>query len=140
MAILSRPSFGPRTAIVYITIGTLMDVWTAVWYFTIVRPSGGPHDNYTWFWLAGLFLTGLTLIIIGGLLGQIGQAARRAELPPSEALPAEASAQKAAAANPHPAMPAAAGAVPGMMAPPAPPAPPSGTPVAVPGQQVYMGS
>ena len=27
MAILSRPAFGPRTALVYVTIGSLMDVW-----------------------------------------------------------------------------------------------------------------
>ena len=133
MAILSHPAFGPRTSIAYITVGTLLDVWTAVWYFTLVRPEGGPHQTYTWFWLSGLFLTGLVLIVIGALLGPIGQAARRAELPPSEALPAEAKAEQAAAANPHPAVPAAAG-----VAPLAPPTAPAGAvPAAVPGQPAY---
>jgi hypothetical protein len=105
MAILSRPSFGPRTALIYVTIGALLNVWVAVWFFTVVRPEGGPQSHYTWFWLLGLFLTGLTLIILGTMLGHIGQAARRAELPPSEAIPAEARTQVAAAANPHPPVP-----------------------------------
>ena len=37
MPLLSKPAFGPRTAIIYITIGSLIDVWTAVWYFTYAR-------------------------------------------------------------------------------------------------------
>ena len=57
-----------------------------------------------WFWLVGLFLTGLTLVIIGLLLGQIGQAARRAEMPPSDVINAEARIQQTAAANPQPAI------------------------------------
>lgn len=136
MAILSHPAFGPRVALGYITVGSLMDVWTAVWYFTIIRPQGGPQSEYTWFWLIGLFLTGLTLVILGALLGPIGQAARRAELPPSEVIAAEAQVQRMAAANPHPAVPAAAGVAPTAL--PAPPA--AGVPAAPPGQQAYAGS
>ena len=40
MPILTQPAFGPRTSLAYITVGTLMDVWTAVWYFTLIRPEG----------------------------------------------------------------------------------------------------
>jgi hypothetical protein len=78
-----------------------MDVWTAVWYFAFVRGSDAPLSNTTWFWLVGLFLTGFTLVVIGMLLGPIGQAARRAELPPKEVIPAEAAIQQTGAAVPQ---------------------------------------
>ncbi|HJZ89504.1 MAG TPA: hypothetical protein VKE40_01440 [Gemmataceae bacterium] len=119
MPILSNPAFGPRTAIAYITVGALLDVWTGVWYFTFARDQQGNLSQQTWFWLWGLFLTGLTLIVIGLLLGSIGRSARKAELPPAEAEAQEAAIQQTAAATPHPIMP---GAVPGTMT----------TPIAVP--------
>ena len=128
MSILTHPAFGPRASLIYITLGVLMDVWTAVWYFAFVRGQGGsdgtqPISNMVWFWLVGLFLTGLTLVIIGMLLGQIGQAARRAEMPPSDVINAEARIQQTAAANPQPAIvgsgvPVAATGQPAMTNPP----------------------
>ncbi len=136
MPILSHPAFGPRASLVYITVGCLLDVWVAVWYFAFVRNGSEPLSSTTQFWLLGLFLTGLTLLIIGLLLGQIGRAARKAELPPPEALAAEARIQQSAAANPNgvaaivpgtPVVPGVAPAVP--VAPatlPAQPAPPPG--------------
>ncbi len=129
MPILTRPSFGPRTALIYITIGSLVDVWTLVWYFT--RTYDLSRDG--WFWLTGLFLTGFTFLLIGFFLGPIGRAARAAELPPHSALPVEANIERTAAANPPavatgmgvagagaavPAQPVAA-ATPAMAAPPA---------------------
>jgi hypothetical protein len=118
MPLLSKPAFGPRTAIIYITIGSLIDVWTAVWYMTYARDNEGNISRNTWFWLAGLFLTGLTFIIIGFFLGRIGRAARKAELPPTEAQPDEAAIQQTAAAVPHPVV--AGGVMPGTMAGAAP--------------------
>ena len=111
MPLLSKPAFGPRTAIIYITAGSLIDVWTAVWYFVYARDDHGAISRNTWFWLAGLFLSGLTLICIGFFLGRIGQAARKAELPPKEAQDQETTIQATAAAHPQPVM---AGAVPGV--------------------------
>ena len=118
MAILSQPAFGPRVALAYVTGGTLLDVWTAVWFFAFAR--GEPISNLTWFWLVGLFLSGVTLIVIGLLLGPIGQAARKAELPPADA---------AIAAAQHPVVtaPAPAVAVPHAVVPPPVPAPPPHT-------------
>jgi hypothetical protein len=141
MPLLSKPSFGPRTSIIYITIGSLIDVWTAVWYFTYARNQEGNITRDTWFWLAGLFLTGLTLIVIGVLIGEIGRKARKAEMPPPEAQNQEATIQETAAATPHPVMPGGMPAVMGGMpmtnaAPvvggpgvvvPAPAAPPAGS-------------
>ena len=135
MPLLSRPAFGPRTAIIYITIGALLDVWTIVWYFSFARNQEGYISRDTWFWLAGFFFTGWTRIVIGLLLGHIGQSARKAELPPAEAEEQEAAIQQTAAATPNPVV---TGAVPGQavpmtgtimagaapVSPAAPPAPP----------------
>jgi hypothetical protein len=102
MPILSNPGFGPRTAIIYITVGSLVDVWTVVWYYAFGRSEGGTLSPNTDFWLLGFFFTGLTLIIVGVLLGHIGRAARRGELPPVEATQAEAQILTTAAAHPNP--------------------------------------
>jgi len=101
MPILSHPAFGPRTSIIYITAGALIDVWTVVWYLAFGRGTPGGINDSTQFWLWGFFLTGLTLLVVGVLLGRIGQAARKAEMPPAEALAAEAQIQTTAAANPQ---------------------------------------
>jgi hypothetical protein len=113
MPLLSKPAFGPRTAIIYITIGSLIDVWTAVYYFSFAR---GDMSRNTWFWLIGLFLTGLTLIVIGVLLGEIGRSARKAELPPPEVQNQEAAIQQTAAAVPQ-MMPGTMAGAPMMTAP-----------------------
>ena len=99
MPILTKPSFGPRTSIIYITAGALIDVWVAVWYFAYGRGDGALSPT-TRFWLLGLFLTGLTLILIGAFLGSIGRAARKVEMPPTSAVNKEAQIQQTAAANP----------------------------------------
>jgi hypothetical protein len=116
MPVLSHPAFGPRTALGYVTGGALLCVWTLVWYFTREYEL----TRSQWFWVAGFFLTGTTFVVLGLILGPLGRAARQAELPPSEAMNAEAAIQQTAAANPpavvaphngaptaNPAMPAA---------------------------------
>jgi hypothetical protein len=124
MPILSQPAFGPKLSIAFITGGSLIDVWTLVWRYTIAPPELTPNQRFL-FW--GLLLTGATFLIIGAMLGQIGRAARKAELPPTEETTrAEANVQAAAAHSPNPLV---AGAVlaPGMMGvPPAPMMPPAG--------------
>jgi hypothetical protein len=122
MSLLSNPAFGPRVALIYVTAGALIDVWTAVYYFAFARGRLEENSN-TWFWVVGLFCTGLTLIVLGLLLGPLGRAARKAELPPDEALPAESQLQHAAATTPHPVVVASptAGASPNASPQPAPP-------------------
>jgi hypothetical protein len=56
-------------------------------------------SNTSWFWVVGFFLTGLTLIILGLLIGPLGQYARKSELPPPEAEPYEQQIQQTAAAT-----------------------------------------
>jgi hypothetical protein len=143
MPLLTQPSFGPVLSIVLILVGSLMDVWTLVWRYT-AAPETLSASHRFWYW--GLLLTGLTLLIVGILIGQIGRAARKAELPPPEAQGDEATIQQTAAANPagaHAAAPMVGGAaqVPAMPAPAAPVAPGAPMPpVAVNGvQQPYTG-
>jgi hypothetical protein len=143
MPLLSNPAFGPRTALVYITVGALLDIWTIVYYVWFAGDDQGNVSRTTWFWLSGLFLTGLILMLIGFYLGRIGRAARKAELPPREATAAEANIQQTAATVPQPMMPGMAPVpMPGMipagpvtMAPPA--VPPAGSPP--PGGQYVPG-
>ena len=129
MGMLSKPAFGPRVALIYVTIGSLLDVWTGVWYFFQVRGHAQTEESSAMFWVTGLFLTGLTLIFLGLILGPLGQYARKAELPPVEAEHREQSIQQTAAAVPQvvaPGVPpgtAAAGQA--LAAPPANPAYPA---------------
>src|SRR5262249_50950995 len=106
-------------------VGALLGVWTGVWYFTFARDQEGNITQNTWFWLLGLFLSGLVLIVIGLLIGSIGRSARKAELPPREAEAQEAAIQQTAAATPHPVVP---GVAPGVMTTPV------GVPMTVPVQ------
>jgi hypothetical protein len=67
-------------AVVYITIGAILVVWTVVWHVWMNRHP--PQGDGPYFWCYGFMLTGLTLIIIGLALGRIGRSARTAEAPP----------------------------------------------------------
>jgi hypothetical protein len=135
MPVLSKPAFGPKVALVYVTIGALIDVWTVVYYFAFARSEA--MSNTTWFFLLGLFFSGLVLIVLGLILGPLGRAARQAELPPTSATTqAEANIEHTAAANPPPVVPNPAPAMGGYYAPPSgTPAPPGPLPAgAVPVQ------
>ncbi len=95
MPLLSHPAFGPRASLAYITIGAILDIVVVCWYFFMVDNSRPFEENrVTYFFLTTLFLIGLTLLVIGLSLGRIGQAARRAELPPPEAVAAEVAVQQ----------------------------------------------
>lgn len=67
-------------AVIYITIGAVLDVWSVIWYLYLNRHPPGVDTPY--FWCYGFFFTGLALIIIGLALGKIGRQARHAESPP----------------------------------------------------------
>jgi len=102
--ILSKPSSAARTAVMYITLGALMVVWTAVWYLYLNRHGGSDVAYFTDY---GFFFTGLVLIVIGITIGRIGRSARNAELPP-EVKPNEHTAEPAVTApqpQPGPALP-----------------------------------
>lgn len=113
MPILTNPSFAARTAVIYITTGALIDVWSGIWLWYLRNTQSGVHTS--WYWCFGFLFTGLTLIIIGCAIGQIGRSARAAELPPQEVTRAVSQAEQNAAARAPvmlPVSPAVGGAMP----------------------------
>lgn len=68
-----------RVSLIYITVGSLVVVWTAVWFTYLWNHP--PQSNQPYYWVTGLLITGLTLLIIGFSLGQIGRVSRPAEAP-----------------------------------------------------------
>jgi hypothetical protein len=85
MPLTTQPSPATRTALTYITIGALMVVWSGLWFWYLWH---NPSDTSLVYYLcSGLMLTGITLAVIGLGLGQIGWAARHADLPPDGLIP-----------------------------------------------------
>jgi hypothetical protein len=125
MWLFNQPSSAARTALVYITVGTLMVIWTGVWFLYLRNDP--PVANGVYYVCGGLLVTGLALIGIGFGLGQIGRSARHADLPPQEVAQAVVNMQPAAVA----AGPALA-ATPAVPAVPVAPPPNSTTAVVAP--------
>ncbi len=82
--ILSKPSSSAPTSLFYITVGALMTVWSAIWYFYL--SSSGSDNQVVYYLCTGFLVTGLVLLAIGMFVGPLGRHARKAELPPSEAM------------------------------------------------------
>jgi hypothetical protein len=68
-----------KTSLLYITVGSIMEVWSGVWYFYL--NAHPPASDMVWYVGAGFARTGLVLLVIGLALGRIGRAARHAESP-----------------------------------------------------------
>jgi hypothetical protein len=102
MPMLTKPSAAAKMALAYITIGSLMIVWTGVWFAYLYHNYTFSEHQSVWYVCTALLLTGLTLLVIGLGLGRIGRAARKAELPPSEATPTVGHMDQVAAATGHP--------------------------------------
>jgi hypothetical protein len=107
MSILTTPSNAFPVSLAYITIGTLIDIWTIVAMVYYPPETRGGH-----FFIVGSLVTGIALLVIGVLLGPIGRAARHAEMPPSEVTQAVTEATTTAAANPPPVIAPMAGSTP----------------------------
>ena len=79
----SNQTQSARMAIVYITLGALIDVWTALYYFLMFKKMDDGRTDNELFWIAGFFFSGMALLIIGILVGRIGRAAGKAEVAPA---------------------------------------------------------
>ncbi|HEY7153499.1 MAG TPA: hypothetical protein VH575_06035 [Gemmataceae bacterium] len=75
----TKTSGSARTAVLYITLGAILDVWTITWFFWMIHH--GTSTDTPYFWCYGLFFTGLVLIVIGLTVGHIGRVAQKAEEP-----------------------------------------------------------
>jgi hypothetical protein len=85
MPLSTQPSPAARTALTYITIGALMVVWSGLWFWYLWHNPA--ETSLVYYLCSGLMLTGITLVVIGLGLGQIGWAARHADLPPEGLVP-----------------------------------------------------
>ncbi len=80
LSLLRSPSRSAGTAVMYVTIGVLMMIWTGVWYYARhehwAENSDATAEKYI---CIGLFMSGLAVTVIGLLVGQIGGAAKQAD-------------------------------------------------------------
>jgi hypothetical protein len=72
-----KQSSPARTVLLYITIGALIVIWTGVWYVYLLN---NPSETQSYYWCTGFLVTGLTMVVIGVVLGYLGRSARVAEL------------------------------------------------------------
>ncbi len=85
MKFFHQTSPAARVSLVYITIGSLLVVWTGVWFAYLYQHP--PQSDHTYYWVTGSLITGVTLLIIGLSLGRIGEVSRPAEAPGTQTIP-----------------------------------------------------
>jgi len=80
MNVFTNITSATRAALLYITVGSVMIVWSAIYYFYLNNHPPQGTDS-PWYWCSGFLLTGCTLLVIGLAVGWIGRSARQAEQP-----------------------------------------------------------
>ncbi len=65
-------------AIWYVTIGTLMVIWSGLWYFYFIMPVPNP-SAWQRFTCVGMILSGVAIGAIGLLFGLIGRSSKGAD-------------------------------------------------------------
>jgi hypothetical protein len=98
MPFMSKPSNEARIAIIFVTLGPLIIVWSGVWYMYQYNhaPDTPASERYICY---GSMLSGGVLLVIGLALGRIARSARQAEMPPHEITPAEGQISQEAASR-----------------------------------------
>ena len=76
MPFVSKTSSAAKMALVYITVGALLVIWSGLTMY-----YDPPTTNLGQLFTTGLLLTGVALFIIGLAVGQIGRSAKPADLP-----------------------------------------------------------
>ncbi|MFO0842661.1 MAG: hypothetical protein U0797_09745 [Gemmataceae bacterium] len=78
-----QPSQGARFSLYYITVGSLVVIWSAIWFYYL-RHSDVPSGDTRYYICTGLLLSGLAVLVIGTLVGRIGQEGKAADVPIGE--------------------------------------------------------
>jgi hypothetical protein len=73
----TKQAASATTAVIFITVGALMAVWSTVYYFYLTRHE---VSDIAYVWCYGFFFSGLVLVVIGLGLGHIAKAVRPAEV------------------------------------------------------------
>jgi uncharacterized BrkB/YihY/UPF0761 family membrane protein len=76
--LLRNQSRSASGAILYFTIGTLMVIWSGLWYYFFLLPDPNPPTQQT-FLCVGIILSGIAIAAIGLLFGLIGRGAKAAD-------------------------------------------------------------
>jgi hypothetical protein len=75
----TKASGAARMAILYLTVGVLLMIWTGIWRFYMYRhPPQGEGPLYICY---GFLFSGAALAVIGLVMGEVGRKARNADLP-----------------------------------------------------------
>jgi hypothetical protein len=102
----TKQAASATTAVVFITVGALMVVWSTVYYFYLTRHEAA---DITYVWCYGFFFSGVVLVVIGLGLGLIARAVRPAEVakgpPPGAAVSPPATPGGPVVATPAPLQP-----------------------------------
>src|SRR5581483_8418679 len=80
MWLFKQSSSAARAALIYITAGAVVVIWTIVWCVYLL--NNPPETNTAFYLSTGFLITGLTMVLIGFGLGRIGRAAQGADLAP----------------------------------------------------------
>jgi hypothetical protein len=81
MSFFSQITSATRAALLYITVGSVMIVWSTIYYVYLNNHPPASGSDTPWYWCTGFLLTGVTLLLIGLGVGWIGRRARQAEQP-----------------------------------------------------------
>jgi hypothetical protein len=90
---LSNQAPAARTSLFYITVGSVMIVWTVIWLIYLM--ANPPTSGKVYYAVFGFMATGGVLLLIGIRLGAIGRSAKQAESPPVVMSPSPPAAQTA---------------------------------------------
>lgn len=76
MSTNSRHTRGARVAVIYITLGALIVIWSGIWCVNLLNDPARGDNALSWCY--GLLLTGATFVLIGLAIGWIGRSGRSA--------------------------------------------------------------
>ena len=68
---LSKPSSAAPAALIYITLGALLTVWSGIWFMYLRNHP--PGNQVVHYFCMGLLGTGIVLLLIGFTLGPISR-------------------------------------------------------------------
>jgi len=91
----SRLSLMVASSLFYVTVGALTEVWSGVWLWYLEEQYKDAPD-YVWYVCYGLLGSGLVLLLIGVLVGEIGGTVKEADLPVEGGVPAGQAARQTA--------------------------------------------
>jgi hypothetical protein len=52
-----------RTALIYVTVGAMTVIWTAIWYVYLF--NNPPESSTVYYWCTGFLVTGVAAVLIG---------------------------------------------------------------------------